>query len=238
MPALDLGPVGAVLVTPSDRLADAARQVEDLGYSTIMLTGGGLTSLAEVAAVIRATRTARVVPAILPEDRFPAADVNALYRELDAEHPGRFVVGVGGARSAHPVDTLRAHLAALDAVPRHARLFAALGPRMLGLARDAAAGALPTLAVDLARRSLGFLAAAPSYQASFRRMGFADDDITGVTDRLLEAVVACGHPDAVLERVTAHQAAGADHVAVAVLSDEPGALPTDIYRRLAHDLGL
>src|SRR4051812_22400048 len=145
MTTLDLGPVGAVLTPDADQLADAAVAVESAGYPTIWLTGGPLKGLDQVVDVVRATRTARVGVAILSVDRFGADEVGALYRELEAEHPGRFVVGLGGAHGARPIDTLRGYLDGLTAVPVGRRVLAALGPRMLDLAREKAAAVLPVL---------------------------------------------------------------------------------------------
>jgi probable F420-dependent oxidoreductase len=77
----------------------------------------------------------------------------------------------------------------------------------------------PDLARTLARGRLGFLGSLPQYQASFRRMGFSEEDVTGLGDRLVDALVAWGDADTVAARLRAHTDAGADHVAVSVLSD-------------------
>ena len=83
--------------------------------------------------------------AILSVDRFPSADVAALYAELETTDPGRFIVGLGGAHGAKPLDTLATYLDKLDAVPPPRRVLAALGPRMLDFIHGRAAGALPVL---------------------------------------------------------------------------------------------
>jgi probable F420-dependent oxidoreductase len=254
MPKIDLGPVGAV-VSPADAgFVDTAVQLEQLGFSTIWLTGGPMASLAQIADVVRATATVRVASAIIAVDRFPAADVAALYRELERDHTGRFVVGLGGAHGADPLGTLNAYLDALDAVPPSARVMAALGPKMLELARDRAAGAFPvlitpeyaaqsrrivgadtTLAVEqlvvlegdpqraraIARGPLSFLGSVPAYQSSFRRMGFSADDVASLSDALLDRLIVWGGIEPVVERVAALQQAGADHVAISVVSAAP-----------------
>ena len=69
----------------------------------------------------------------------------------------------------------------------------------------------------LARGPLGFLATVPGYRANFARMGFADDDVDGLSDRLVDGVVARGDEAAIAARVAAHRAAGADHVVLSVL---------------------
>jgi probable F420-dependent oxidoreductase len=82
-----------------------------------------------------------------PVDSVSAADVIATYRSLQHDHPGRFIVGLGGAHGARPLKTLNAYLDALDAAGLNAdsRVLAALGPNMLALARDRANGAYPFL---------------------------------------------------------------------------------------------
>lgn len=64
------------------------------------------------------------------------------------------------------------------------------------------------------------------YAANMRRMGFDDDDITGLSDKLVDAVATIGDADAIAAGVRAHLAAGASHVALSVLSDgqQPGAI--------------
>jgi len=147
---IDLGTFGAV-IGPGEggegELLDAIAELDEMGYDTIWLSGGPVASLDQVAAAVRATKRARVATGILSVDRFPADDIAALYAELEAEHPGRFVVGLGGAHGPQPLPTLNAYLDRLDddGVPKSRRLMAALGPRMLDLARNRSSAALPVL---------------------------------------------------------------------------------------------
>lgn len=145
MPKIDLGRVGAMLALDVPDLGADARRLEELGFTTLWLPGGPLESLDQIARVVRATEAVTVASGIIPVDRFPVADVLAVYEELEATHPGRFVVGLGGAHGARPLPTLEAYLDQLDAVPPTRRLLAALGPRMLDLARRRTAGAFPVL---------------------------------------------------------------------------------------------
>jgi probable F420-dependent oxidoreductase len=270
---IELGAVGAVVgAGRAHDLVDTAVQLEAMGYPTIWLTGGPLTALDQIVAVVRATQRARIASGIISVDRFPADDVSALYAELEASDPGRFVVGLGGAHGANPLATLGDYLDRLGsqptAVPQSARVMAALGPRMLDMARERASGAFPvlvtpeytarararlgddtTLAVEqlvvlepearrareLARGRLEFLASLPAYQASFRRMGFTDDDITPLADRLVDGVVAWGDVERVAAHIGAQRQSGADHVAIGVIAatDAP---PVDQWRELATRL--
>jgi probable F420-dependent oxidoreductase len=146
MTRIDLGRVGAMLALDSPDLGADARRLEELGFSTLWLPGGPLEGLWQIAEVVRATRAVNVASGIIPVDRFPAADVRALWEELQATHPGRFVVGLGGAHGARPIPTLEAYLDEIEAaIPPRRRVLAALGPRMLDLARRRAAGAFPVL---------------------------------------------------------------------------------------------
>lgn len=145
---IELGTFGAALAADDDgAFVEVAVELEAVGYDAIWLTGGPLTDLDQVAQVVRATQHVRVATGILSVDRFDADAVAALYEELEASHPGRFVVGLGGAHGARPLRTLNDYLDRLDAVPVPApsRVLAALGPRMLDLARERSAGAFPVL---------------------------------------------------------------------------------------------
>jgi probable F420-dependent oxidoreductase len=271
MSKVELGAVGAV-VDPGEghSFVDAAIELEGLGYSTIWITGGPLDNLGQIADVVRSTKRVRVASGVLALDRFGAEDVSALYADLEAESPGRFVLGIGGAHGPNPVAARTAYLDRLDSlgVPAARRVLAALGPRMLDLARERAAGAYPvlitpeytaqarsrlgddtTLAIDqlvvvetdpgqartIARGPLGFLGNVPAYQASFRRQGFTDDEISARGDRLVDALVAWGDADSVAAHVRRQLDAGADHVAVSVTTASPGAAP-EHWRQLADRL--
>jgi probable F420-dependent oxidoreductase len=271
VPKIELGSVGAVISPGDTGFVERAVRLEELGYQTIWLSGGPMQSLSQIADVVRATRRARVASGIISVDRFGADDVFALYADLEATHPGRFVVGLGGAHGPRPLQTLNAYLDRLDGVPRTARVLAALGPRMLDLARDRAAGAFPillttdyaagararlgdgaSLAIEqlvvietdpqraraIARGPLGFLGRVPAYQANFRRMGFADEEIAELGDRLVDSLVPWGDPDEVAAAISRQLEAGADHVAVSVTADSSQPASLDPWRELADRLSL
>lgn len=93
----------------------------------------------------------------------------------------------------------------------------------------------PDRARAAARAGIGMFLGFPTYQANLRRLGFGDDDlIPGGSDRLIDALVAHGTADALDRRIQEHLDAGADHVAVHVLTDpaSPG-LPRSQWRELA-----
>jgi probable F420-dependent oxidoreductase len=275
---LALGPIGAVVGRPGDGdvFLDAATVLEELGYATIWLAGPSINGFEQIRNVVAATRNVQIAGGIISVDQFGAADVARWYSEIEATHPGRFIVGLGGAHGPRPLQTLTGYLDALDtappSVPAAARVLAALGPRVLQLARERAAGAYPLLVtpeytararsllgedaalivgqfviVDpdpqraraLAREPLGPMTARPGsgYAANLRRMGFAEEEIAQLSDRLVDAVVAWGDPDAVAARIAEHLRAGADQVALSVLStDPPGSLPIQQWWQLAKTL--
>ena len=73
----------------------------------------------------------------------------------------------------------------------------------------------PVQARAIAREHLGRYLQLPNYTRSWREDGFGDDDLAdGGSDRLVDALIAWGDPEAIAERIRGHLEAGADHVAV------------------------
>lgn len=85
----------------------------------------------------------------------------------------------------------------------------------------------------IGQQTLAFYLGLENYRASLRRLGFTDDDFAGGgSKRLFDATNAWGDLDTIASRVQAHLDAGADHVAVNVLTDTED-LPRDAWRELA-----
>ncbi|HEY2921147.1 MAG TPA: LLM class F420-dependent oxidoreductase [Candidatus Binatia bacterium] len=94
-----------------------------------------------------------------------------------------------------------------------------------------------TKAREIARAHTSRYLALPNYVNNLRRFGFADADLAdGGSDRLVDAIVAWGDMTAVIDRVRAHQSAGANHVCVQVLPLDPQAVPMREWRELASAL--
>jgi probable F420-dependent oxidoreductase len=266
MAVTELGPAGAVIdVTPGEEFIATAVMLEDLGYPAIWLSGGRLERLDQVLAVLQATRRAQVGTSIIAADQFGPDAVLDLYRRAEASCPGRLVIGLGGAHGPRPLSVLGDYLDRISAVPRDSRLLAALGHRMLDLARDRTGGALPILVTPdytasareilgdavlvveqlvvveddpaqaraLASALLRFMRTIPGYPRNFRRMGFTDDDISELSDRLIDGLVAWGDGAAIAERVAEHRRAGADHVAVMLVNQTD---QLNSWKSLAHAL--
>jgi probable F420-dependent oxidoreductase len=87
------------------------------------------------------------------------------------------------------------------------------------------------------RKALGVYLNLANYLNSWKRLGFTDDDVAKPgSDRLVDAVVAYGTPDAIAARLKEHVAAGADHVPVQVLTGPDKLVPA--LAELAEPLGL
>lgn len=142
--------------------AGAAAELESLGYTALWVPGGaGGDVFGDCRPLLDATERIPVATGILNLWMHEPADVAAAHAELTTDHPGRFLLGIGISHSmlvdsqepgrySRPLATTREYLDALDSaappVPVAERALAALGPKMLELARDRTAGAHPYLA--------------------------------------------------------------------------------------------
>ncbi|MGW3203193.1 LLM class F420-dependent oxidoreductase [Streptomyces sp. NPDC001135] len=145
--------VGLRTEDPSRRgeLADAAAELEGLGYGAAWL--GGSSAARHAVPLLEATTTLAVGTSIQSIWQYDAEASAAAFAEVDAAHPGRFLLGLGVSHAKladqyrRPYSALVSYLDALDAagVPADRRVLAALGPKTLQLSGDRAAGAVPYL---------------------------------------------------------------------------------------------
>ncbi|MFG1811559.1 LLM class F420-dependent oxidoreductase [Streptomyces sp. NPDC049040] len=255
---------------------DAAAELDSLGYGTIWL--GASPAVSYAAPLLAAAPRIVVATGILSIWQYEAEEVAKERAALERAHPGRFLLGLGVSHGvlakdyAKPYSAMREYLTALDSaqepVPAAGRVLAALGPKMLELARDRSAGAHPYLvtaehtvrarealgqdallapefkvvldqdperARATARAYLAMYLTLPNYTGNLLRLGFTEDDLRdGGSDRLLDAVFAIGDADAIATRAQEFFAAGADHLALQVVTDDTRTeLPLDAWRRLA-----
>jgi probable F420-dependent oxidoreductase len=139
---------------------DAAAELEALGYTALWIPDVGGDVFGALRDLLDATTTVVAATGILNLWMHAAAEVGQGLVALDADHPGRTLLGIGVSHSllieqthpgayAKPLSVTRKYLDELDAasptVPVDRRVLAALGPKMLELARDRAAGAHPYL---------------------------------------------------------------------------------------------
>jgi probable F420-dependent oxidoreductase len=76
-----------------------------------------------------------------------------------------------------------------------------------------------------------------NYVNNWLRLGFTEDDVRKPgSDRLIDAVVAYGTPEAIAHRLNEHLEAGADHVAIQVLGAWQGDQLTQVLSELAVPL--
>lgn len=74
-----------------------------------------------------------------------------------------------------------------------------------------------------------------NYTDNLLRRGFTDADIDGSgRDALIDALVAHGSPEMINARVDDHLTAGADHLGIHVLTEDPTASPVQAFRVLAE----
>ncbi len=255
---------------PAAAALDFARRIEALGYSALWLPEvGGRDPFVAASWLLGGTERLVLATGVANIYARDALAMRSAQYALAEQSAGRFLLGIGvshrplvedlrGHRYGRPLETMRSYLDRLDAAQygaappadRPPTLLAALGPRMLELARDRADGAHPymvppehtararkilgpdallcveqkvVLEPDVARAreiaranpAIAFGLQLPNYQRSLRRLGFGDADFAdGLSDALIDAVVACGDLDAIAARVREHYAAGASHVCV------------------------
>ncbi|WP_077801038.1 LLM class F420-dependent oxidoreductase [Streptomyces sp. JHA26] len=131
--------------------AEATAELEQLGYGALWL--GGNSAARNAAPLIEATSRIVVGTSIQSIWEHKASEAAAGFAKLEVSHPGRFVLGLGVSHGprvegySRPYSKMVDYLDELDRAgvrPGH-RVLAALGPKMLDLSRDRAAGAIPYL---------------------------------------------------------------------------------------------
>jgi len=143
---------------------ESAAELERLGYGALWIPGRGAGVFERVRALLGTTQKITVATGILSIWDIPAAEVAAGYHALEQDFPGRFLLGLGVSHGREKTyDAFVAFLDGLDQaatpVPANRRVLAALGPRMLKLARDRSAGThpynVPVSYIGHAREALG-----------------------------------------------------------------------------------
>jgi probable F420-dependent oxidoreductase len=95
----------------------------------------------------------------------------------------------------------------------------------------------PRSAREVARRHTGAYLRLPNYRQNLLRLGFSEADCEGGgSDRLVDAIVAHGSAEVVAQRLREHLQAGADHVAIQVLTGDPLVVPLAEWRELDRQL--
>lgn len=149
--------------------ADAAAELDDLGYSALWVPGGiGGDVTGDLDRLLDSTSQATIATGILNIWKHEPAEIAAWWQALPDAKRTRVLLGLGvshahvvGEAYQKPLSVMRDYLSQLDAagLPPEARCLAALGPKMLELARERAVGVHPYLITPahtaLAREALG-----------------------------------------------------------------------------------
>ncbi len=270
----------------ADQAAALATELEGLGYSALWIPDVGGDVFTPLGNLLRATTSATIATGILNVWMHTPQETAAEHARLTAEHGNRFLCGLGISHRplidhvnepgtyAKPIQTMSTYLDGLDAAPTPLaaadRVIAALGPKMLELARTRTAGTHPylvtpeltkaardgvgpdglvaseqgvvlesdpTAARAIARLHLKTYLGLPNYSNNWKRQGFSDDDLAdGGSDRLVDALVVWGDEATIAARVQAQRDAGADHVCIQVLTEDPREFPVAQWRALAPSL--
>jgi probable F420-dependent oxidoreductase len=147
-------------------------------------------------------------------------------RVLAALGPKMLQLSAERADGAHPYNTTPKHTA-------DARALLGPGPYLCPeqaviLETDSAK------ARAIARKFLAIYLTLPNYTNNWLRLGFQESDFSnGGSDKLIDAVIAWGDLKSVLNRIREHHSAGADHVCIQVLADDPKTFPIREYRELS-----
>jgi len=181
-PIMEMGSVGIwawqFITRPAAEVRSAARAIEEMGYGSLWFPeSSGREAFVTSSILLDATERIVVAPGIA---NLWARDGMAMAngaRSLGEAHPGRFLLGVGvshapsvarrGAVYDRPFSTMEQYLDAMEASlysgpepnPPVPVVLAALGPKMLGLARERTTGAhpyfVPVAHTTIARQTLG-----------------------------------------------------------------------------------
>jgi probable F420-dependent oxidoreductase len=127
--------------------------LEQLGFGALWLGSSPDGDLVQAERLLDATTTLILATSIVNIWKDPAAKVATSFARVTGRHPGRFLLGVGAGHReatqqyAKPYETLARYVEVLrgDGVPRESLVLAALGPKVLSLAAERTAGAIPYL---------------------------------------------------------------------------------------------
>ena len=149
-------------------------------------------------------------------------------RILAALGPKMLALSADKADGAHPYFTTPDHTAmAREVIGRHKFL----APEQMCVVETD-----PTRARQIARDNMARYLQLPNYTNNLVRMGFEEAEIADVSDRLVDAIVVWGDIDTIVARCREHLDAGADHVCIQALVEDPEDLPMQDWRELAEAL--
>jgi probable F420-dependent oxidoreductase len=153
---IDIGRIGVWAGGPGvskEAIPLLAAEVEKLGYGALWVGGSPQLPLTSVRSALEASDRLVIGTGIFRVWDASAAELAEVWRGLEADFPGRFLLGLGIGHAPHvteyqrPYQKMTSYLDELDeaGVPQRARVLAALGPKMIKLAGDRGAGIHPYL---------------------------------------------------------------------------------------------
>ena len=153
-------------------------------------------------------------------------------RVLGALHPKMLKLSAERAGGAHPYFVTPEHTKRVRGIIGDGKL---LAPEQAVLFETD-----PVKARAIARNHTATYTRLPNYRNNLLTLGFtaADFEAEGGSDRLVDAVVAWGSTEQIVARVQEHVAAGADHVCIQVLDENPIVAPVAQWQTLAKALRL
>ncbi|HEY6855055.1 MAG: hypothetical protein QOD02_4163 [Mycobacterium sp.] len=164
-------------------------------------------------------------------DALDAASVPTSRRVLAALGPKVLALSAERSGGAHPYLTTPEHTAYARELVGNTVFLAPEHKVVLTTDADEAR--------EIGRQSVGFYLDLSNYVNNWLRLGFTDTDVRKPgSDKLIDAVVAHGTPEAIAARLNEHLEAGADHVAIQVLGGGPEDKLLAALGDLAGALGL
>ena len=224
-----------------DRISAVVRATDSIPVATGIIPVGVYDSdaVAQLFADLQTTAPDRFVVGLGgPQVPRPLRALNEYLDRLDRSYPPvpaeRRILAALGPRKLELARDRTAGAVVLLVTPDYtAEARRILGPdATLVVSLMTVLGTDAARARDTARVPLRFLSGVVGYATNFERMGFGADDISGLSDRLVDDLVAWGDADAIVARVHSHLAAGADHVVVSELGERPGEVARQLATRL------
>jgi probable F420-dependent oxidoreductase len=168
-------------------------------------------------------------------DELDDAKVPTSRRVLAALGPRVLALAAARSAGAHPYLTTPEHTAKAREQLGNT-VFLAPEHKVVLTASDKAGAAE---ARRIGREAVGSYLDLSNYVNNWLRLGFTEHDVRKPgSDKLIDAVVAYGTPDAIAARLNEHLDAGADHVAIQVLGGQSEDALVQALSELAPALGL
>jgi probable F420-dependent oxidoreductase len=205
------------------KLAAATRAVQ-VGAAVIPVDVYPAAAVSALHAELAASAPGRLLLALGgPQQPRPLAPLNAYLDELDGARPAvpagqRILAALGPRKLALARERAAGAMTLLVTPAATAAARQALGERpALIVCQFAVLDSDAGRAREAGRGPLRFLSGVRGYRDNFARMGFTGADVAGLSDRLVDHLIAWGSADAIASRVSEHLEAGADQVALTVL---------------------